>query len=404
MPYIDPIPESFICPLSDGADVMKDPVTHSGRVYDRQNLKAHFEETGQEDVSAKCIPDKVLKRKISEWVEKQERMAKQFEIMTKQADKMQAEADKQMLEEAEKIFRQRDAEQAVLREKEQARQAEQNDIAASRANAEKQGLKQVPREVFGDARESGGYEILRIGFVGPSGSGKTALTQRINNHTFAKTYVPSVGSNPISFDIEVEGNPVRFHLIDESGQERYSGSSKLQAMDVVLLVVDLANPKSLSEAQEFLNNRIRTHSRQGSRIVLVGNKVDARVEENSPKVIAQFAKDNNLTYFETSAKTGDNVFSMLQSAAQNAVQVVEGRRESKRAKEESDWKLVKDFRDTFKHKFAGSYSFFHQDIDKKVNSDLSRINADEIRRIAKDNPKSIAAAALDELSKRPGKS
>ena len=75
----------------------------------------------------------------------------------------------------------------------------------------------------------------------------------------------------------------------------------------VIAAYDITNKDSYSRAKEWVE-RLRQHGDKNCVIVLVGNKADLIEKREIPKEVAEaYAKENDLLFMETSAKTGMNV-------------------------------------------------------------------------------------------------
>jgi small GTP-binding protein len=116
-----------------------------------------------------------------------------------------------------------------------------------------------------------------------------------------------------------------FEIWDTAGQERYKSIMPLyyRNADAIIIVFDLTCQNSFHEAAEWLHRVTQTQISNSTPIILVGNKTDQLGREIDNISIQQFVNDHNLTYFETSAKTGDNVneiFSWIASKVHRPVE------------------------------------------------------------------------------------
>ena len=60
---------------------------------------------------------------------------------------------------------------------------------------------------------------------------------------------------------------------------------------------------------------IKEASKKTIKICLVGNKIDAKQREVTEEEGKRFAKENDLLFYEVSAKTGDNINEMFEQCA-----------------------------------------------------------------------------------------
>ncbi|GAB1605444.1 ras-related protein Rab-27A-like isoform X2 [Argonauta hians] len=161
--------------------------------------------------------------------------------------------------------------------------------------------------------------LLKFLALGDSGVGKTCFLYQYTENKF-NTFVSTVGVDfqekrvvhriP-SVDGTV-GRSQRIHLQlwDTAGQERFRSLTTAFFRDAMgfLLVFDLTNEKSFLNLRHWLS-QLRTHAYcENPDIVLIGNKADLEDQRKiSAEDIYQITDGYNLTYFETSAYTGQGV-------------------------------------------------------------------------------------------------
>jgi len=158
------------------------------------------------------------------------------------------------------------------------------------------------------------YEYLfKTIVVGDGGVGKTALTIRFSKGLFTEDYKMTIGVDfhVKTISIETEEGVIRCKLQvwDTGGEERFGSIRPMYYRGSLgaILVFDLTNyasfehlPKWIEEVRKNINIEIP--------LLLVGNKSDlADQRAVSIEEINNFAKDFNLHYIETSAKTGNRV-------------------------------------------------------------------------------------------------
>ena len=102
---------------------------------------------------------------------------------------------------------------------------------------------------------------------------------------------------------------VKFEIWDTAGQERYRSLAPMyyRGAAAALVVYDITAAESFQGAKTWIEEL----QRQGSAdivIGLAGNKMDLESKrEVSNEEAKTYAHDNGCIFFETSAKTGDNV-------------------------------------------------------------------------------------------------
>ena len=125
------------------------------------------------------------------------------------------------------------------------------------------------------------------------------------------------------------GTKIRLHIWDTSGQDRFRSMTNLYYQDaqVAILTYDVTNEESLESLNywlEQLNNKVEVDNMI---LCLAGNKIDV---EASKKVISTskgkaFAEENNMIFFETSAKTGAGIKELFQAIAVKAYELMKNK-------------------------------------------------------------------------------
>ncbi|KRZ66532.1 Ras-related protein Rab-26 [Trichinella papuae] len=140
--------------------------------------------------------------------------------------------------------------------------------------------------------------------VGDSYVGKTCLLVRLKDDKFLGDNFQST-----SKVISVNGRAVKLQVWDTAGQERFHSLTRAyyRDTDAVLLLFDLTNYDSFIRCRSWLAD-VKENSLECAFICLVGSKLDLqgkRVVKFEEAI--KMAQDFNLSYIETSSKTGENV-------------------------------------------------------------------------------------------------
>ena len=166
---------------------------------------------------------------------------------------------------------------------------------------------------------------IKIMVIGESLVGKTALITKYTKNTFGGAYLTTVGIDFQDKFLNINGKEIKIELWDTAGQERFRNIAKnyFQSSDGFLLVYDLTK-KSSFEKLDFWNEQINLNAPKETKYILVGNKKDL---ENQREVQIEegedFAKKNNIKFYETSAKDGTNVINVFETLAKEIVNDVE---------------------------------------------------------------------------------
>jgi small GTP-binding protein len=145
----------------------------------------------------------------------------------------------------------------------------------------------------------------KVVVVGDAAVGKTSLIVRYVKGVFNPGYIITLGVNFFTQDVTLEEKTLRFIIWDTAGQERFGPVRKKYYLGAraAVLVFDLTNLQSF-EHIDFWIKEVESTSGEIP-MILVGNKADLKpvVKRDA---IQEFALHHNLTFVETSAKTGMN--------------------------------------------------------------------------------------------------
>ncbi|XP_032238048.1 GTP-binding protein ypt2 isoform X2 [Nematostella vectensis] len=150
------------------------------------------------------------------------------------------------------------------------------------------------------------YKIL---VLGDSGVGKTCLIFRFAEDIFSDSYISTIGIDCRSRVVDLDGQRIRLQIWDTAGQERFRTltSAYYRGAMGILLVYDITTEDSFKHISQWLQN-IEDNASPNVCKVLLGNKLDA---EDERVIDAQrgrsVGEDNNLEFYEASARTGENV-------------------------------------------------------------------------------------------------
>lgn len=154
--------------------------------------------------------------------------------------------------------------------------------------------------------------VFKIVAVGLGGVGKTSLIRRFATGKFDDNYMMTLGVDFTTKFLTVQQKKVKIVCADTSGQPYY-GSVRPQyyeGANAAIIIFDLTNRHSfdsvtkwIKELEEYVDN---------IPIAIVGNKLDLTLKNDSARRIElkegeEFSESVGMTYFETSAKTSENV-------------------------------------------------------------------------------------------------
>ncbi len=152
----------------------------------------------------------------------------------------------------------------------------------------------------------------KIVLLGDVSVGKTSIASRYCKNSFNEHHINTIGGAYQQQKVVLgNGSMVKLHIWDTSGQERFRAMTNLYYRDaqVAILTYDITNESSFSSIEFWIQELKYKVENENMILCLVGNKCD--VNSNERKITTQkgknFAQDNNMIFFETSAKTGEGV-------------------------------------------------------------------------------------------------
>ena len=150
----------------------------------------------------------------------------------------------------------------------------------------------------------------KIIFVGDAGVGKTTIISRIMGNPYNEIYEPSIGVDFMSKTIKYHGQNIKLQMWDTAGQEKYKGliPSYVRNSSVVFVVYDISVKASFDNIPKWINF-IKTI--ENTTLVLCANKIDLENREVKKEDGEELAKKENISFFEVSAKTDENIKNMF---------------------------------------------------------------------------------------------
>ena len=163
-------------------------------------------------------------------------------------------------------------------------------------------------------------KTIKIIILGSSSVGKTCILQRAFNNEFKESMLSTVGIDFKTKYFKFDDDKVRVNCIDTAGQEKFRAISinYLKGTDGALLVFDITNKETFELITSWLDD-IKQNNKMNVGKILIGNKSDLDSERTVTKEEAEsFAELIQCKYYETSAKTGENIQEALDEIAKIA--------------------------------------------------------------------------------------
>jgi len=157
----------------------------------------------------------------------------------------------------------------------------------------------------------------KLVLLGDAAVGKSSSVERFVKNEFFEFQQPTIGAAFLTQTVQLDDYIVKFEIWDTAGQERYRSLAPMyyRGAAAALVVYDITDHDSFTGAKTWIEEL----QRQGSAdivIGLAGNKCDlASKRAVSQEDARTYAQDNGCLFFETSAKTGENIALIFQSIA-----------------------------------------------------------------------------------------
>lgn len=168
---------------------------------------------------------------------------------------------------------------------------------------------------------------FRLILIGDSTVGKSSLLRQFKEGTYFQDVSLTVGVDFHAKIVHLKGQPVKLQLWDTAGQDRFRAIVKAYYRNAVggLLVFDITNRESFAHLNEWLEDAKKNADRSREPVfLLVGNKSD---QDKHREVLKEeglrYAREHNMEYIETSARTGTRVEEAFQMIAQRIYSLLE---------------------------------------------------------------------------------
>ena len=151
-------------------------------------------------------------------------------------------------------------------------------------------------------------KIILITILGETNVGKTSLINVYTGIGFSSDYVATIGMDKFEKEVQIEsGEIVKLRLWDTAGQEKYNSIalSTIKNTKGVVVVFDLTSKKSFEKVKDWIN-QVRELTSIAP-ISLFGNKSDLSNREVTQEEIDKLCEEQNMIYFETSAKNNTGI-------------------------------------------------------------------------------------------------
>ena len=159
---------------------------------------------------------------------------------------------------------------------------------------------------------------VKLVLLGEAAVGESSLVLRFVSNDFQENKEPTIGAAFLTQKCTIGERTIKYEIWDTAGQERFASLAPMyyRNAQAAIVVYDITKPASFIKARHWVKE-LHEQANRDITIALVGNKLDL-VEDDSAadgetlrKVSVEegqsLADEEGLLFFETSAKTGNNV-------------------------------------------------------------------------------------------------
>lgn len=157
--------------------------------------------------------------------------------------------------------------------------------------------------------------------LGDQGVGKSSITYRYVENKFRESVGPTIGAQFQQLKTTLKnGNTLRINLWDTAGEEKFRSMLPMYYKDArgALITYDIGSLKSFESIDYWVNALDDNVKKDNCVMVLVGNKLDLDEDQKqvSRDIAQKYADNNNMLFFEVSAKTGEGVGELFKRVAE----------------------------------------------------------------------------------------
>ncbi|EQB60446.1 ras-related gtp-binding protein rab11 [Vairimorpha apis BRL 01] len=195
--------------------------------------------------------------------------------------------------------------------------------------------------------------LFKIVLIGDSAVGKTNLLSQLMHNKYNQDSRATIGVEFGTMTFSIDNKIVKAQIWDTAGQERYQAITHAyyRGSAGAIIVYDVTQKITITRAIESWLIQLKNFT-ENIPIMLIGNKIDLQNKQVSTEYGQDVALRNELMHFETSARTGDNVYKAFYELVlmiYKKHKEKESRMEKKKPKNEFKGKEIKKLRNRKKN-------------------------------------------------------
>ena len=152
--------------------------------------------------------------------------------------------------------------------------------------------------------------LFKVIIIGDSSVGKSCILNRLTQNRYSEDYTITIGVEFGNFLVKIDDQLVKLQIWDTAGQESFKSITKIfyRGSHAIVIVFDLTQYDTYVSTKEWLKE-VKANIDDEAFIFLIGNRADLEDKRQVPQTegMKQTLKNDFDQYFETSAKTGQNI-------------------------------------------------------------------------------------------------
>jgi len=176
-----------------------------------------------------------------------------------------------------------------------------------------------------NASTAGGSEfdyLFKLLLIGNSGVGKSCMLLRYSENSFTTNFFNTIGVDFKIKSIVLDGKNIKLQIWDTAGQDRFRTitCSYYRGAQGIMVVYDVTDRDSFDNIKNWMGE-IDKYAQENVIRVLIANKCDMNDKRKvSYEEGQELAKQFGVMFFETSAKSANNIDMAFQAIARTIME------------------------------------------------------------------------------------